>query len=97
MAEPHLDHPGRMHWFMGHGPAPVLGPCTHACQHLGDSVVAWGPSHDRYELVECGTEDSTCRCRAWSDGRGVITTQWLQVDHTRERPRTDREEQPSDV
>ncbi len=84
MAEPHLDHPGEIHWFKGEGPRPVLGPCPHAdCRHLGQGVIAWGPTLDRYELVECGTPDDdgcAAQCRAWSDGHGRITTAWLQVD-----------------
>ncbi|MFI6819740.1 hypothetical protein ACIBJE_02160 [Micromonospora sp. NPDC050187] len=85
MAEPHLDHPGEISWFSGEHPVPVLGPCPHAdCRHLGQSVIAWGPSYGRYELVECGIRDDATgcagRCRAWSDGQGRITTAWLHVD-----------------
>lgn len=83
MAEPHLDHPGEIHWFKGETPRPVIGPCPHtACKHLGHGVIAWGPSLDRYELVECGLPgDGGCgaECRAWSDGDGRITTVWLHV------------------
>jgi hypothetical protein len=85
VAEPHLDHPGEIHWFAKERPLPVLGPCPHVdCKHLGQGVIAWGPSMERYELVECGIasdkEGCAARCRAWSDGRGRITTPWLQVD-----------------
>lgn len=85
MAEAHLDHPGEIHWFKGEGPAPVIGPCPHTdCRHLGQSVIAWGPTLDRYELVECGIAGDAhgCagRCRAWVDGRGRVTTAWLQVE-----------------
>lgn len=82
MAEPHLDRPGEIHWFKGETPFPVLGPCQHACQHWGQSVIAWGPSYERYELVECGRPgDDGCdaRCRAWVDGRGRVVTAWLTV------------------
>lgn len=94
MAEPHLDHPDEISWFAGYGPAPVLGPCPHAtCKHLGQGVIAWGPSLDRYELVECGSinpadeadNDCASHCRAWVDGKGAVTTAWLNVaadDHT---------------
>lgn len=92
MAEPHLDHPGEIHWFSGYGPADVLGPCPHAaCQHLGQGTVAWGPSYERYELVDCGSLDpaeesnSDCAstCRAWVDDRGRVTSAWLHVDPPR--------------
>jgi hypothetical protein len=88
MAEPHLDNPGEIRWFKGEGPAAVLGPCPHtACKHLGQSVIAWGPSYDRYELVDCGSldpadeSDSECarQCRAWTDKRGHVATTWLNV------------------
>lgn len=92
MAEPHLDHPGEIHWFKGEGPAPVLGPCPHDCKHLGQGVIAWGPSMERYELVECGIREEedpngcAARCRAWVDGQGQVTTAWLQVDLDRVVP-----------
>lgn len=88
MAEPHLDNPGDIHWFKGEHPLPVLGPCPHTgCAHNGQGVIAWGPSLDRYELVECGSraaapaaDDCGGTCRAWSDGYGSITTDWLHVN-----------------
>lgn len=85
MAEPHLDHPGEINWFKGEGPAPVIGPCPHTdCRHLGQGVIAWGPTLDRYELVECGIAGSAngCggHCRAWVDGHGRVTTPWLHVE-----------------
>jgi hypothetical protein len=88
VGDPHLDHPGGIHWFASECPRPVLGPCPHAaCQHLGQGVIAWGPSMDRYELVECGSinpadeadDDCAGTCRAWVDGRGRVTTAWLHV------------------
>lgn len=91
MAEPHLDHPGQISWFKGHGPLPVLGPCPHTnCQHWGQGVIAWGPSMDRYELVACGSidpadeapGDCAMTCRAWVDGQGRVVTQWENVDVT---------------
>jgi hypothetical protein len=93
VAEAHLDHPGEIHWFKGEGPAPVVGPCPHSsCKHLGQGVIAWGPSLERYELVQCGSirpadeadDDCASRCRAWIDGRGRVTTAWLMVDLGRE-------------
>jgi hypothetical protein len=88
VAEPHLDHPGEIRWFKGERALPVLGPCPHTdCKHLGQGVIAWGPTLDRYELVECGslnvppaTDDCGTTCRAWVDGRGRVTTPWLHVD-----------------
>lgn len=84
MAEVHVDAPGEIHWFKGEGPLPVLGPCPHACQHWGKGVIAWGPSEDRYELVECGMDDDGAKgcagqCRAWVNGRGQVITDWLMV------------------
>lgn len=93
MAEPHLDHPGEMSWFVGHGPAPVLGQCPHpTCEHLGHSVIAWGPDAEHYELVQCDT-DAECAgaCRGWTrivghhESRG---DRWVQVDLSREQPTT---------
>jgi hypothetical protein len=84
VAEAHLDHPGEIHWFKGERPLPVLGPCPHDCKHLGQGVIAWGPTLERYELVECGissdTEGCAASCRAWVDGHGRVTTAWLHVD-----------------
>lgn len=88
MAEAHLDHPGEVSWFKSHGPAEVIGPCPHAeCKHLGHAVIGWGPSMERYELVECGSlnpddespSDCAGRCRAWVDDRGRVVTPWLYV------------------
>lgn len=39
--------------------------CDHRCDHLGTSVVGWGPTTATYELYEC----DGCGCRAWLDGR----------------------------
>jgi hypothetical protein len=95
VTEAHLDHPGEIHWFKSHGPAPVLGPCTHTeCRHNGQGVIAWGPSYERYELVACGSidpadeSDSDCamHCRAWVDERGRTVTPWIRVDLDREQP-----------
>jgi hypothetical protein len=85
MAEPHLDHPGEIHWFKSERPLPVLGRCPHSgCGHHGQGVIAWGPSLKQYELVECGSRRASdgCAgsCRAWSDGQGRITSDWLHVD-----------------
>lgn len=89
MAEAHVDHPGEMRWFHGQRAYPVVGPCPHDCKHLGTGVIAWGPSEERYELIECGIkpgdpghDDSDCqgRCRAWTNGRGQVVTPWLMVE-----------------
>lgn len=81
MAEAHLDHPDEISWYKGYGSAPVLGPCPHDCPHGNQSVIGWGPDMRRYEMVQCD-ELSGCNttCRAWADGRGVETTDWLHVD-----------------
>lgn len=85
MAEVHVDRPGEIHWFKGEGPRPVVGPCPHRCDHWGTGVIAWGPSEERYELVECGSRrmavegECNAQCRAWVDGRGRAVTPWLMV------------------
>lgn len=48
-------------WFAGFGPVAVDGECDHHCAHVGQKVIAWGPSLTHYELVEC----TECGCRAW--------------------------------
>lgn len=82
MGEAHVDKPGEISWFSGYGPAAVHGPCPHGgCAHWGRSVIAWGPSLGRYELVQCDQADGCATsCRAWVDGRGRPTTAWLHVD-----------------
>ncbi len=78
-----LDNPDEIRWFEGRGPAPVLGPCPHNCERHRHSLIAWGPTTDRYKLVECsGYPTSECdgRCRAWLDGWGNEVTAWLMVD-----------------
>jgi len=80
-----LDHPGEISWIGNHQATPVLGKCPHTrCRHLGHGVVAWGPSIDRYELVQCGSpnypeSDEYCsgQCRAWADAGARIVTDWL--------------------
>ena len=92
MAEVHVDAPGEVKWFKRTGPRPVLGPCPHTeCRHQGQSVIAWGPSEDRYELVACGDldpsmdapDDCASHCRAWTNGAGQVVTPWLEVDRRR--------------
>lgn len=77
-----VDVPGGVKFFEGHGPAPVLGPCPHDCEHRHQTVIAWGPDWERYELIEC---DQVCagRCRGWKrvesyDDSGVVDS-WLEV------------------
>lgn len=82
MAEIHLDHPGEIHWFKGYGPSPVLGACPHSgCPHNAQSVIAWGPDYERYELTQCDVA-AHCDggCRAWTDGTARATSPWLQVE-----------------
>jgi hypothetical protein len=82
MAEPHLDHPGEIHWFRGYGPSTVLGPCPHpTCPHNAQSVIGWGPSYERYELVQCDIpEHCDGGCRAWANSAGAVVTDWLEVE-----------------
>jgi hypothetical protein len=82
-----LDNPDEICWFYGRGPAPVLGPCPHDCRRHthrnphAHSLIAWGPTTDRYKLVECnGDTECAGRCRAWLDGWGNVVTDWLMVD-----------------
>lgn len=67
--EPHLDHPGEITWWVGHGPAPILGDCEHVdCQHRDTATVAHGPDWEHYELVVCIEKgDGKCAgaCRGW--------------------------------
>jgi hypothetical protein len=86
VAEPHLDHPGEITWFAGKSHAPIVGLCSHTCPHDGQGVIAWGPSFERYELVQCAVKPSehpdacdSC-CRAWVDSRGRVVTDWITVD-----------------
>lgn len=69
MAEAHLDHPGEITWFVGHGPAPILGDCPHVgCEHRDTRVIADGPDFEHYELVICTEQgDGKCAgaCRGW--------------------------------
>ena len=59
--------PGEViHWFVGHGPGEVLGPCSHVCRHNSTANIAWGPDADHYTLDECHVPDGCDRrCRAW--------------------------------
>ena len=89
MAETHLNAPGEVTWLKGNTPVPVVGPCPHSgCQHETQSVVAWGPDLDRYELVACDVAGQCAgRCRAWSRpsrstdraGKPLMSTSWLLV------------------
>lgn len=69
MAEAHLDHPGELTWWVGHGPAPILGDCPHVdCAHRDTATVASGPDFEHYELVICmerGAGKCGGRCRGW--------------------------------
>lgn len=78
----HVDNPGEIRWFHGYGPARVIGPCPHdICRHHAQSVIAWGPDYERYELAVCDVDEHCAgRCRAWTDGGPVVTSQWLQVE-----------------
>lgn len=96
-SETFVDHPGQMSWFVGHGPAPVLGPCPHGCEHNSIGTIAWGPDEAHYELVVCDGEGwgATCggECRAWitdeQSSRGTWkAARWLQVDVEHEDPKT---------
>jgi hypothetical protein len=67
-----IDHPDEViHWFACHPESerarPVIGDCPHACDHLGTTVVGWGPDLAHYELVICDGFTSGCEgnCRGW--------------------------------
>lgn len=82
MAEKHVDNPGEIRWFAGYGPSPVVGPCPHVgCRHHAQSVIAWGPDTQRYELAQCDVaEGCDGGCRAWTDGTQRNTSPWLEVE-----------------
>lgn len=82
MAETNLDHPGEMSWYKGYGPSPVLGSCPHSmCSHNNQSAIGWGPSYNRYEIVQCDVpEHCDGGCRAWSNSLGRVVTAWLEVE-----------------
>lgn len=97
MADVHLDHPGDVTWLVGRGPAPIIGPCPHDCEHHLMAVIAWGPDYDHYTLLKC---DAVCagECRGWTQewpynsGKPKFRDPqtWLQVDLSQEQP-TSRE------
>lgn len=67
MADPHLDHPGDISWWPGHGPLPVLGACPHTCDHSLIPTIAYGPDHEHYCLVRCDDPDGCAgQCRGWA-------------------------------
>jgi hypothetical protein len=51
---------GLVVWF-GEQPRKMGASCPHACGHKWKEVVAWGPTLDMYELVQC----RECGCRGW--------------------------------
>jgi hypothetical protein len=108
--EAHLDHAGEISWYVGHGPAPILGPCPHTtCQHLGWSTVAWGPDLNHYELVVCddgptqNPDGGGCdgQCRGWvrqtegSNARGQLH-HLQRFDPTQEHHTTREERRAED-
>lgn len=74
--EVQLEHPGEISWFKSYPEEEhrrPVGPCPHTeCQHLGTSVVAWGPDLDHYELWVCD-DNSPGGCDGWCRG-------WKAVD-----------------
>ena len=64
--------PGQVHWFTGRRPTPPTTPCLHECLDYGWdlNVVAWGPDHERYEMVEC----AECHCQGWRSFDGTLDT-----------------------
>ena len=104
--EAHVDHPGEITWFVGHGPAPILGDCPHtACGHKGWSTVAWGPDLNRYELVVCDDKNpGGCdgNCRGWVrqvEGSNASGQLWglKAFDRTREHHTTREERKEQDA
>ena len=80
-----VDVPGGVRFSAGHGPAPVLGPCPHDdCRHHAQSVIAWGPNWDRYEMLACDVDDGCAGgCRGWKrvtswTDNGTVD-RWVQV------------------
>jgi len=68
MAEVHLDHPGDVSWFAGHGPLPVIGPCPHdTCEHTIIPTIGYGPDFEHYCLVRCDDPNGCAgQCRGWT-------------------------------
>jgi hypothetical protein len=62
--------PGQVHWFTGRRPTPPTMPCQHDCLGSGWllEVVAWGPDHKHYEMVQC----AECSCQAWRSFDGMV-------------------------
>lgn len=78
-------------WVRGERHLPPGDYCRHGCGHAPTMVVARSDDPERRELLECLADINKggCGggCRAWSDGRGRITTAWL--DHATS-PRSSR-------
>lgn len=60
-----------VHMFAGETWHDLGEKCDHDCRHLGQTVVAWGPDIQHYELNHC----DQCACRSWLDGRHYIERQ----------------------
>lgn len=65
-----IDDPGRViGWFACYPEdqraRKPIGPCPHDCEHLGTSVVGYGPDLDHYELITCEDDGCAGNCRAW--------------------------------
>lgn len=77
----HISFPDEpIHWFAGELAAGrekdrhPAGPCPHTCTHQMQSVVAWGPNFEHYELVRCDdAEGCAGMCRGWqpTDGNPI--------------------------
>jgi hypothetical protein len=56
-----VDLPGEVWWFKSdpeEGDRRPVGSCPHTgCRHTGQSVVAWGPDLDHYELIVCDDDN----------------------------------------
>lgn len=92
-----LDHPGVLKFFVGYGPAPVLGKCPHECKHNMLSVIAYGPDWEHYELLTCDApEGCNGECRGWRvvtsmDDSSNRIRRWLHVGEQTVLPRDKRE------
>lgn len=71
--------PNQIAWFDARPwEEPHTRPCDHDCLHLRQRVVAWGPTMDFYEIVECGHCGCRAATRATPPAGSVLSTDWIQ-------------------
>jgi len=70
-------------WTHRYGPAEVIGPCTHNCDHRHSAQIATGPSEVHATLRACVspacTANAAIQCRAWFTARGGAWGDWKGV------------------